>query len=393
MSAIIRRYNEVRSRETTALLILFIISYTTIFTDASLRINAVQLAAVIVVGIIYLIISLEGANYIRQSLGARHHNWPMLLAFFAIQIFSAEIINYITKLAGNSWLLFLPIVTFAISLLPIRGVVAICLIILGLITFNVSTILGPTANILQLTISSAAAIIFVALFSQVAKQERVARFELDKAHQKLREYASQVEELTITKERNRVAREIHDSVGHYLTIINVQIGAAMAIIEQNPKQATEALSKAQSLTREGLAEIRRSITALRASPLDNKSLEDAIKNLVAESQAAGIETKLQVVGKPRPLETSSNLALYRVVQEGLTNIRKHSQASEAQLELDYSNSNQICLEIADNGRGKTIDNTGFGLMGMRERIELLGGTMQVETAPGQGFKLKVELPL
>jgi signal transduction histidine kinase len=176
-------------------------------------------------------------------------------------------------------------------------------------------------------------LVFVVAFTQIAVNERKARAEVERLAAKLRQYAAPVEELAITKERNRLAREIHDSLGHYLTIINVQIEAARAVIETDRQRALDGLSKAQQLVQKGLAEVRRSVTALRASPIEDLPLPDAIAKLVDECSAAGTATECKVTGAPRPLTSQARLTLYRAAQEGLTNVRKHSQATRATLTL------------------------------------------------------------
>ena len=254
---------------------------------------------------------------------------------------------------------------------------------------------------IQSFFSLGSALVFVFIFSQVLLQmeksktevERLAT-ELGAANRKLREYSVQVEELATTKERNRLAREIHDSLGHYFTVINVQIEAARTIFRSDPEHSWEALSKAQALTKDGLGEVRRSIAALRILPTENRSLPEAITSLVEDSRSAGIITEFTVTGPVRPLEPQVELTLYRAAQEGLTNIRKHAFASRAELCLNYDDPAQVRLRIADNGAGlKSADTGGFGLLGMRERVQLLNGRLETSSVVGRGFTLEVEIPL
>lgn len=163
----------------------------------------------------------------------------------------------------------------------------------------------------------------------------------------------------------------------------------------DPARAHDALDKAQSLTQEGLREIRRSVSALRSSPLDNKPLAEALRQVVAEGRAAGLTADLEVLGAPRPLTPAAELTLYRAGQEGLTNTRKHAAAAHARLALDFRAPNRVSLTVTDDGTGSIADpqcTGGFGLLGLRERAHLLGGTVRVQTAPGAGFTLAVEVP-
>src|SRR5207247_8739686 len=149
----------------------------------------------------------------------------------------------------------------------------------------------------------------------VAGSEAGARTELAKANQQLRDHAAQVEELATTKERNRLAREIHDSLGHYLTVVNVQIGAAQAILGQDRSRALDHLAKAQTLTQGGLSEIRRSVAALRASPTESRPLPEALARLVEQWNAADMRLTLTSGGAGRPLTPQSESNLYLSCQE------------------------------------------------------------------------------
>jgi signal transduction histidine kinase len=215
---------------------------------------------------------------------------------------------------------------------------------------------------------------------------------LGEANRKLREYAAQAEELATVKERNRLAREIHDGLGHYLTAINMQIAAGRAVMEGDPSLAQGPLGKAQELAQTGLAEVRRSVAALRASPLDNRPLREAVGALVDECRAAGIATEYAVHGEVRALAPQAEMTLYRVAQEGLTNVRRHAQASSAEIVLDYRQADGVRMTVHDNGLGSDDPSGGFGLLGVRERVHLLGGEVHIETAPGEGFTLWVEVP-
>jgi signal transduction histidine kinase len=225
-----------------------------------------------------------------------------------------------------------------------------------------------------------------------SQMERLAG-ELSAANHKLRESAVQAAELAATRERNRLAREIHDSLGHYLTVVNVQIEAARALWIRDPAQAQDALAKAQSFTREGLQDIRRSVATLRASPLDNKPLVEALRLMVDESRPTGLAAELKLTGEVRPLSPAAELTLYRAGQEGMTNVRKHARASRVSLALDFQAGEKVCLRVSDDGIGALKNpNNGFGLIGLRERAQILGGEVRVHTAPQAGFTLEIVVP-
>ena len=296
----------------------------------------------------------------------------------------------------------LPLVSQAVLVLPRRWMVLVCTAIPLLLVLSAA--LAGSTGLVQAAVSFAAAVGFVALFTQIAANERNARAEVEtlaaqlgEANRKLREYAVQAEDLATMQERNRLARDIHDGLGHYLTVINIQLQAARAVMDSDPERARSALAHAQSLSQEALAEVRRSVAALRLSPTDARPLPDAIADLIKESRAAGIVTEFTMIGEQRPLSPQATLTLYRAVQEGLTNVRKHARASRADVTLDYrvAGSVRLCVHdngIGDNGIGDTDTGAGFGLLGLRERVHALGGTVAIETAPRQGFTLEVEVP-
>jgi len=302
--------------------------------------------------------------------------------------------------ANGTWLLSLPIVATAVERLrpiwrwPVYFASLLGLALpLWLITGSFNVIVGPVLVFIP-------AILFVVAFTAARLNERDARrqaegltVELEKANHQLATYAVQAEEVATIQERNRLAREIHDNLGHYLTVVNVQIEAARAVMAQDPNKAQDALGKAQRLTKEGLMAVRQSVAALRESPTDSQSLIDAISALADETRSSGLVVEFVIAGERRHLDAQSKLTLYRVAQEALTNARKHARASRIDLLLDYDDAQQVKLSVQDNGVGTAdTEHNGFGLIGMRERIQLLGGSLTIETEPGKGFLLETAVP-
>jgi signal transduction histidine kinase len=153
----------------------------------------------------------------------------------------------------------------------------------------------------------------------------------------------------------------------------------------------------QVMLQEALADIRRSVAALRSEPTLSCSLLEAIQPLIQESLAAGLVARLDVTGEPRSLPAAMEMTLYRAVQEGLTNANKHAQATQVEVCLDYL-PHAIRLSIQDNGIGSKIiggnlalPENSFGLLGLRERVQILGGELHIRTAPAQGFFLEIRL--
>ena len=134
------------------------------------------------------------------------------------------------------------------------------------------------------------------------------------------------------------------------------------------------------------------MAALRVAPADRLSLPAALAELADAAQAAGLPTRVIVLGVERPLDPLEEQALYRAAQEGLTNARKHAQAAGATLTLDFGDAHRVRLSVVDDGRGASTTEGGFGLIGLRERVQLVGGSLTLQTTPGAGLTLIVEVP-
>jgi signal transduction histidine kinase len=235
------------------------------------------------------------------------------------------------------------------------------------------------------------AAVFTAVVTELLQREQRARKQLAGANDLLRGYAAQAEELATTQERNRLARDIHDGLGHHLTVVQMQVKAARAVLTADPVQADAVLAKAELQAIEALAEVRRSVSAMRerrpAPPL-----RTALEGLAAETSAAGVPTDLRVDGSVRLLSRESEESLFRAAQEGLTNVRKHADATAARVLLRFGDGT-VCLEVWDDGRGLPgTAHQGFGLLGLRERAARLGGRLDVVPSPGGGTTLLVQVP-
>jgi signal transduction histidine kinase len=245
---------------------------------------------------------------------------------------------------------------------------------------------------LQIVLGLGAGFIFMIVFTQLATSERQAREQLQKANQQLADYAAQVEQLATMRERNRLAREVHDTLGHYLTVINVQLEVVTKLIESNPVRAKEAAVKAKQLASEGLNEVRRSMSALRPTPLEDKPLAEAIRALIETSRDAGLMVTFEQTGIARAVSPEIETVLYRATQESLTNIRKHARASAASVRLAYD-ADAVSLRVRDNGLGRKGSEDNVGLSALRERAAALNGTVLAENHLEGGFVLEVTLPL
>ncbi len=207
----------------------------------------------------------------------------------------------------------------------------------------------------------------------------------------------------ILRERQRMAHEIHDTLAQGFTSIVMNLEAAEGIMPPTSDRARHHLDQARLTARESLTEARRLVWALRPEALEKASLPEALNRLADRwSKESGVTAGVTVTGKPRPLSPDIEATVFRTAQEALANVRKHADASRVALTLSYMG-DTLALDARDNGVGfdpsrtamEARDRTsgGFGLKGMRERIEQAGGSLSVESAPGEGSTLAVELPM
>ncbi len=205
-------------------------------------------------------------------------------------------------------------------------------------------------------------------------------------------------ELGAIEERNRLAREIHDTLAQGLAGIALQLETADVLLEsgQEPRKISNAIQQALQLARASLEEARRSVLDLRAAPLEGRTLAQALKALAQDAGAkGGVEINFELVGGTRPLPVRIEAGLYRIAQEALANVVQHAAAQRATLSL-ATLPDQVTLVIADDGHGFDPERTTpdrFGLIGLNERVKLLGGTLQLHSSPGSGTRIEINLPL
>ena len=229
------------------------------------------------------------------------------------------------------------------------------------------------------------------IVSHLIDQQRRQRRELGDANVKLIRYATTLELLAVSRERNRLARELHDTLAHALSGLAVQLDAISAIWNPMPAKARAMLDRALSITRIGLDETRNALLALRATPLEDMGLVLSIRDL-AENAAArgGFRVDLDLPGRISDLAPEVELCYYRVAQEALENVIKHASATKVTILLRQDNT-QLSLQVSDDGLGfedePRTQEDRFGIKGMRERADLIGGTLEVESHAGQGASI------
>ncbi|HEU4425385.1 MAG TPA: sensor histidine kinase [Pilimelia sp.] len=224
----------------------------------------------------------------------------------------------------------------------------------------------------------------------VAVQEQRGRARLEQSHEQLAAYAAQVAELSATAERNRVARDIHDGLGHHLTAIAVLLEKAAAFRDRDPAAADRAIDDAHRSARRALDDVRQSVSALRAEAAPF-SLSAALADLIRQVGDAEPQISLDLDGDESGHDLAGRTALFRAAQEALTNSLRHAGATRVALALRFDDA-VARLVVADDGRGFRPERAGFGLLGMRERVQLVGGRMEVDSQPDAGTRITVTIP-
>jgi signal transduction histidine kinase len=230
-----------------------------------------------------------------------------------------------------------------------------------------------------------------------ARQESQALLaELQTAHRQLQIYAAQAEELAVAQERNRLARELHDSVTQTIFSLTLTAKAAHLLLERDPTRVAAQLDHLQELAQSALAEMRSLIFQLRPTAVEEMGLVSALQqHLTTLQNQHGLSVELHLEGEPR-LSPEQEVRLFRIVQEALNNVVKHAQTGQATVTFKQDNG-RLILEIADQGIGFDPNTIGtrqgtLGLASMRERAEMMGGVLTVETRPSEGVRLRVEIP-
>jgi signal transduction histidine kinase len=226
------------------------------------------------------------------------------------------------------------------------------------------------------------------------QEARTLLRELEEANAELKRQAGKVRELAISEERARIAREVHDSVGHHLTAINLQLQNAERFGERDPERSRQKVREARESTLSALAEVRRSVRALKPTALEERSGVAALAALVRSFDGAGPDVSFELEGEERMLSEEMELALYRATQEALTNAAKHSSARRVSVRLAFE-PEETRLVVADDGVGvpKGRPEGGFGLAALRERVEALGGTLAAGNGTEGGFVLEIVIPI
>ncbi|MFO7697222.1 MAG: sensor histidine kinase [Anaerolineae bacterium] len=317
-----------------------------------------------------------------------------LLAILSGDVTVGEIsADLVQQIPAQSYLLFLPTTLLAWGY-GRRGALwgsteAALLVLIG-------TALAGQSRLVTATYSLSVLMLLVMLYvvplivSLLAARERAQHAELEAAYDGLKRHAATLEQLAVSRERNRLARALHDTLAHSLSAIAVQLEALRTLVAHDPQAVEQRVVEMTGLARSGLAEVRHAIQELRSDPVQTMGLEGGLREMLSSLEArVGLETEMIVAGHAADLTLDEAGALYRIAEEALLNVERHARAGHVRLHLEQSGKS-VRLGIVDDGRGfdpHDIPPDRYGLTGMRERAEIIGATLELDSAPGQGTRV------
>jgi len=237
-------------------------------------------------------------------------------------------------------------------------------------------------------------------FGNTLRKSREQTLQLRERTEQLVQEREENARRAVVDERVRIARELHDVLAHHVSVMGIQAGAARQVLKQYPEKALNSLSLIEASSRQAVSELYRLLGLLR----DEKQVESftpqpslqQLEKLVTDMQTSGLQVEVKIDGEKREIPQIVDLSAYRILEEALTNILKHARATKATINMNYQN-DMLLLDIADNGHGIVNDGKiasgGKGLIGMRERVNLVKGEFWAGNGPNGGFLVKVKLPL
>jgi len=356
--------------------------------------NIFRIISMVLLGIAYISI---GIYIYAFCLRRKNIQWNLL--YFFVQVSLGSLIVFLGEGSGFSAILLLPLAGQAVVMFSgywlyiINGVIVVGYLI------AVKAYSGEWTNVWSTLPTIIAGLIYIMIFTQMALDEENSRQraeelynELESANLRLMKYANEIEELATIQERNRLAREIHDGLGHYLTTILIQLQAAEAVLPLDESKAVDAIRKAKNQSQLALIDVRKSVSAFRYDQYNPEDLESLIKKALAPCEWVGILASYEVLGEKRSLSNIVNTTIFRIVQETVNNTCKYSKACNYYFSIDYRGVDDLKIHIYDDGVGSDGLKGGYGLIGIKERIELINGKIKIETYPEKGFNIEITLP-
>jgi len=320
---------------------------------------------------------------------ASRRRWPLLALAASV---AAQVAATLAGAAfAQEMLLAVALVTYTVARVK-PAVPAQAALLSVLAASAVASFLAPGSYSVSLGFGSAP----VGLVSAATEAAFIgAAWTIGRAARSRAAYNERYARATVQEERLRIARELHDVVAHSMSVIAVQAGVGHFVMRDRPEEAEKALAVIETTSRASLTEMRRLLDMLREErPGDLLPAPGlaGLPELVSQTRLAGLEVDLAIVGAPRDLPAGEDLAAFRVIQEALTNVLKHSGAGRCRVRVGYQ-ADGVSITVTDDGTGPYDGDPGHGLTGMRERVAMYGGTFQAGPRPEAGFCVEARLPL
>ncbi len=249
---------------------------------------------------------------------------------------------------------------------------------------SLASILSMAGNSLIDNYTAISMMVLVGILTLTLVSEQKARLEAERL-------SNEVENLATELERTRIAQEIHDSLGHTLTTLNIQLEVARKFADRDHQRSTDALELAKQLASQSLTDVRTAIQSIRHPDFDLKEAVNSLAKQLRQTETLEVNIEINV---PDSINATAAYQLFRIIQECLTNVMKHAEASLVTVLLTHDNK-RMELSVSDNGKGISSQgkSQGFGIRGMQERVESMHGTVEIQSQPGQGTSLQVIIPL
>ncbi|HMN11080.1 MAG TPA: histidine kinase [Bellilinea sp.] len=374
-----------------AFTVVVLAAYFTAFANLK-DISPLNVILLMVLAVIFIASGTYGYKVVQELNDTSFKYW-----YLGTQILLGAMIVYLINGAGFSALILIPIAAHAVTLLDIERTIIPVLFIIVSYAFVVWSYSQSLTIMIQSTSILIAGLIFIIAFTQLAVNEaksrkRVERLvdELTVANELIKRNAEEMKELAIMEERNRIAHEIHDGLGHYLTTINMELQTSQAIRNKDQSRADYMVGSAQRLTKKALTDVRESVFTFK-NPILSSAKSSVIVNEVVDSQKnSSFEIISEINESSKPSSSRVNWAMYRILQETLNNIKSHSRAKCVWIHLSEING-MIKLSVKNDGVTATEIIEGFGLMGIRERVTALKGSMEY-FLNGDVFNIEVIIP-
>ncbi len=356
--------------------------------------NIFRLIVMVLLGIAYIFIGIYGYSFC-----LRKNRSQLTILYFFVQVILGSLIVFLGQGSGFSAILLLPLAGHAVVLTSgywlyfLNGV-----IVLGYV-FAVRVYSGSWSDVMSTLPAIIAGLIYIMIFTQMALDEENSRQKAEKIYEELEvanirllKYANEIEEMATIQERNRLAREIHDGLGHYLTTILIQLQAAEAVLPKDRQKALESIQKARSQSKLALIDVRQSVSAFRFDDLKPEEVDQMLLRALKPCEWVGIQSTYHEIGEKKSLSGIILSTLFRIAQETVNNTCKYSGAKNYTFTVNYSQEDKMKIFIDDDGGGTDNFDGGFGLLGLRERIELLNGELMIKSKKDEGFHLEIVLP-